>query len=200
MEHEYQHIYINTLLSLCQYVDIEFQMGKLSCKKQSSVSFLKPAIAMNLSPKYQKVVNLNRAYSAVEAAFEAALSPLGLSPEQWDVLRRLREHPGASGADIARREKVTPQAVATMLQRLEKSGLITRRASERGRVVEAYLTAQGEALLKQGDAIAEQIEAQVFSTFSQDEREQFNKSLLQCIENLEGADLPTSLQKLKLET
>lgn len=153
-------------------------------------------MTVNPSPRYQKVVNLNRAYSAVEAAFEAALSPLGLSPEQWDVLRCLREKPGASGADIARREKVTPQAVATMLQRLEKSGLITRRSSERGRVVEAYLTDQGEALLQKGDAIAEQIEAQVFSTFSQDEQEQFNKFLLRCIENIEGTDLPISLQKL----
>jgi DNA-binding MarR family transcriptional regulator len=145
-------------------------------------------IAVNSSSSYQKIVNLNRAYSAIEAAFEAALAPLGLSPEQWDILRRLREYPGASGADIARREKVTPQAVATMLQRLEKLDLITRRSSQRGRVIEAYLTVQGESLLEKGDAIAEQIETQVFSTFSQDEQEQFNLSLLQCIENLEGAD------------
>ena len=154
---------------------------------------------MNSLPNYQKIVNLNRAYSAVETAFEAALSPFGLSPAQWDVLRHLREHPGASGADIARRAKVKPQAVATMLQRLEKSRLITRRSSERGRVVEAYLTAQGEALLQKGDVIAEQIEAWVFSTFTQDEQEQFNTSLLQCIKNLESAALPTSLQKLESE-
>jgi MarR family transcriptional regulator, organic hydroperoxide resistance regulator len=147
---------------------------------------------VNPFPNYQKIVNLNRAYSAVEAAFEAALSPLGLSPEQWDVLRHLREHPGASGADIARCAKVTPQAVATMLQRLEKSGLITRRSSKRGRVVEAHLTAQGETLLQKGDEIAEKIEIQVFSTFNQDEQEQFDGLLLQCIKNLESAGLPLS--------
>jgi DNA-binding MarR family transcriptional regulator len=148
---------------------------------------------VNPSSCYQKLITLNRAYSAVESAFEAALSHLGLSPEQWDILRRLREHPGASGADIARQEKVSPQAVATMLQRLEKSGLITRRSSERGRVVEAYLTAQGETSLQKGDAIAEQIEAQVFSRFSQDEQEQLNQFLLRCIENLEDVDPPLSV-------
>jgi DNA-binding MarR family transcriptional regulator len=144
---------------------------------------------VNSSSCYQKLITLNRAYSAVESAFESALSHLGLSPEQWDILRRLREHPGAS----ARQEKVSPQAVATMLQRLEKSGLITRRSSERGRVVEAYLTAQGETSLQKGDAIAEQIEAQVFSRFSQDEQEQLNQFLLRCIENLEDADPPQSV-------
>ncbi len=154
---------------------------------------------MNSPLNYQKIVNLNRTYSAIEAAFEAALSPLGLSPEQWDVLRGLREHPGASGADIARHAKVTPQAVATMLQRLEKSGLISRRSSERGRVVEAYLTVQGESLLQKGDAIAEQIEAQVFSTFTQDEQDQFNAFLLQCIKNLGSADVSISSQTLESE-
>jgi DNA-binding MarR family transcriptional regulator len=200
MEHLYQHIYVNILFYVCQHIDIQFETAQIFRKNQSFVSLLNPAISVNSFPNYQKIVNLNRAYSAVEAAFEAALSPLGLSPEQWDVLRHLREHSGASGADIARCAKVTPQAVATMLQRLEKSRLITRRSSERGRVVEAYLTAQGEALLQKGDEIAEKIEVQVFSTFSQDEQEQFNRLLLRCIENLEGADLPISSQKLESDT
>jgi DNA-binding MarR family transcriptional regulator len=153
-----------------------------------------PPIDMSSSPSYQKLLNLYRAYASVEAAFEATLAPLGLSPAQWDILRCLREYPGASGADIARSAKVTPQAVATMLQRLEKAKLITRCASERGRVVEAYLTAQGEELLKQGDRIAEQIEAQVFSKFTQDEQEQFNQLLSRCVENLEHTDSSITLQ------
>jgi DNA-binding MarR family transcriptional regulator len=148
---------------------------------------------------YQKLLSLYRTYASVEAAFEAALAPLGLSSAQWDILRCLREHPGASGADIARSAKVTPQAVATMLQRLEKAKLILRCASERGRVVEAYLTAQGEVLLKQGDRIAEQIEAQVFTKFTQDEKEQFNQLLLRCIENLEHSDLSLTLQHSAFE-
>ncbi len=147
-----------------------------------------PSIDVNSSTSYQKLLSLYRAYASVEAAFETALAPLGLSPAQWDILRCLRECPGASGADIARSAKVTPQAVATMLQRLEKAKLIIRCASERGRVVEAYLTTQGEELLNHGDHIAKEIEAQIFSRFTQDEQEQFNQLLLRCIENLEHSD------------
>jgi DNA-binding MarR family transcriptional regulator len=150
---------------------------------QRSVCFAEPPIAVNQHPAYYKIVNLHQTYSVVDAAFDAALSPFGLSSAQWDVLRLLREHPGASGADVARCAKVTPQAVATMLQRLEKAGLITRH-SARGRVVETYLTQQGESLLKKGDRIAEQIEAQVFSGFSAEEQEQFNQYLLRCRANL----------------
>jgi DNA-binding MarR family transcriptional regulator len=188
----YCFYYVNMLI-------YDFRKLRFPAPDNSSVSFPNPAIAVNSSLNYQKIVNLNRAYSAVEAAFEAALSPLGLSPEQWDILRHLREYPGASGADIARRAKVTPQAVATMLQRLEKSELISRRPSERGRVVEAYLTAQGESVLHKGDEIAEQIEAQVFSTFTQDEQDQFNIFLLRCLKNLKSADVPISSQSLETE-
>lgn len=139
---------------------------------------------MDLSSSNLIIIRLHQAYTATEAAFDAALSTFGFSPAQWDVLRLLRGHPGASGADIARYASVTPQAVATMLQRLEKADLITRQSSEKGRAVEAYLTDQGKALLQKGDHIAEQIEAQAFSNFSPAEQQQMNDYLLRCIENL----------------
>jgi len=147
------------------------------------VRYSEPLAAVNQRPTYYKIVNLHRTYSVVEAAFDAALSNFGLSSAQWDVLRLLREQPGVSGADVARCAKVTPQAVATMLQRLEKAGLISRH-SARGRVVETYLTELGDALLKKGDRIADQIEAQAFLGFSAEEQEQFDKYLLRCSANL----------------
>lgn len=140
---------------------------------------------MNSRPSYAKILNFYRAYCAIDAAFDAALSQFGLSSAQWDVLRLLREQPGASGADIARGLNVTPQAVATMLQRLEKAGLLDRRSPARGRAFGAYLTSQGKALLQRGDCVAEEIDSQVFSTFTLEEQEHFNQALLQCIENLE---------------
>lgn len=139
---------------------------------------------MNQSANYQKLVNLYRTHAAIEDAFGAALGSFGLSSPQWETLRILREHPGASGADIARFVKVTPQAVATMLQRLEKSDLITRRSSAQGRVIEAYLTSQGEALLQEGDRVADAVQTRVFSDFDPKEQERFNEYLLRCIANL----------------
>lgn len=123
--------------------------------------------------------------AALDAAFEAALSRFGLSAAQWDTLRQLRDHRGASGADLARRVKITPQAVATMLQRLEKAQLITRREAASGRVVETYLTAQGELLLQKGEQVAEEIEARALAAFSTEDKQQFDRYLLQCIASLE---------------
>lgn len=139
-------------------------------------------------PTYRKILNLERTYLAMEAAFETALSYSGLSTAQWGILRLLREHPGASGAEIARFAKITPQAVATMLQRLEKAQLITRQAATSGRVVETYVTAQGEELLQKGDRVAAQLESQIFADFSAEEQARFNEYLLRCVANLEPPD------------
>ena len=141
---------------------------------------------VNQPTNYPKILNLYRATAVLEVVLDAALSSLGLSAAQWGTLRIVREHPGASGADIARLAFVTPQAVTTMLQRLEQAQLITRRRSSRGRVVETHLTPHGEALLSQGDRIAEKIEAHCFLNFTQQEQESFSESLLRSISNLES--------------
>ena len=72
-----------------------------------------------------------------------------------------------------------------MLQRLEKAELVTRRSAERGRAIEAYLTAKGEELLAHGERIATRVEAEVFSTFTPEERDQFNDFLVRCAENFD---------------
>lgn len=145
---------------------------------------------MEQFPTYQKILNLERTNFAIEAAFEAALAHYGLSSAQWGILRLLQENPGASGAEIARFARVTPQAVATMLQRLEKAELIIRQAATSGRVVETYLTAQGEELLEKGARVAEKIDAQVFADFSVEEQARFNEYMLRCIANIEAKQIP----------
>ena len=98
-----------------------------------------------VSPTYPQLLSIYGLYLELQSAFETALAPYGLSEPQWDTLRTLRDRPGASGADIARSTKVSPQAVATMLQRLEKAGLIERR-SVQGRMIETYLSKAGRNL------------------------------------------------------
>lgn len=75
------------------------------------------------------------------------------------------------------------------MPRLEKAELIIRQAALSGRVVETYLTAQGEELLEVGDRIAEKIEAQVFADFSVEEQARFNEYLLRCVVNIEAEKL-----------
>jgi DNA-binding MarR family transcriptional regulator len=131
-----------------------------------------------------KILNLYRTHATIEAALEAALAGVGLSVPQWGTLRILREHPGASGADVARIACVSPQAVTTMLRRLEDAELIVRSSAPHGRVVETYLTPKGETVLEQGDRLADRIEAQVFADFSPEEQQMFNVLLLRCMDSL----------------
>lgn len=141
---------------------------------------------LNQSSSSPEILNLYRAYITVESTLDAALSPLGLSTAQWSTLRIITENPGISGADIARIAIVSPQAVAAMLQRLEQAGLISCHSPSRGRSLETYLTAQGEALLQEGRQIVNEIEAKIFSDFSQHDREHLQEYLWRCIVNLGG--------------
>jgi DNA-binding MarR family transcriptional regulator len=143
----------------------------------------------NHSPAYRTLLNIANAHAAIDKMFDRELSGFGLSMEQWDILRHLSTLPGASGAEIARLAGISPQAVATMLQRMEKAELVTRRSARQGRALEAYLTTKGKELLAYGERIAIQVDAQAFSTYTPEEREQFNDLLVRCIKNFEQSEL-----------
>jgi DNA-binding MarR family transcriptional regulator len=138
-----------------------------------------------MPPDGLTLITLHRVHAAMESVINAALVEVGLSAAQWDILRLLHRSPGASGADIARYAKVTPQAVTTMLRRLEKAGLLTRRAAAKGRVVGSYLTPEGESALEKGDCIVAQVEALVNSAFTPAQQNQLLTYLGQCLNALE---------------
>jgi DNA-binding MarR family transcriptional regulator len=79
---------------------------------------------------------------------EAALARTPLTPRAAGMLEAIAVSPGTSFAEISRRLPVTPQAVAQVAARLEKSGFVERRTGERGRGVALHITAAGEAALE----------------------------------------------------
>ncbi len=131
------------------------------------------------------MITLHRVHAALDASLNAALAEVDLSAAQWDLLRYLHHCPGASGAEIARYAKVTPQAVATMLQRMEKSGLLTRRAAPKGRVVGTYLTTKGEAALAAGNRIAHQVNHWLLAGLTIEQQQQLENLLKTCQSALE---------------
>jgi DNA-binding MarR family transcriptional regulator len=133
----------------------------------------------------RKIINVYRASAVLESVLDTALAPIGLTTAQWGALRIISENPGSSGADISRFAFVSPQAAATMLQRLEQAKLITRRPPKKGRVLETYLTQRGEELLREGDNIVDETEARFFSNFTLGEQKEFNELLLRSIANLD---------------
>lgn len=101
-----------------------------------------------------------------------ALRPLGVTLVQWDALRHLHAHPGASLHDLAVLTFQTDQAFGTLAARLEARGLI-RRVSGRGRAIRPELTPEGERVFREGSVLTEQVVRESFSPLDEGEREAF---------------------------
>ncbi|MFJ9032889.1 MarR family winged helix-turn-helix transcriptional regulator [Streptomyces sp. NPDC102274] len=101
-------------------------------------------------------------------AASEALRPLNVTLVQWDALRHLRAHPGASLHDLAVLTFQTDQAFGTLAARLEARGLI-RRVAGAGRAIRPELTPEGERVFTEGREITEEVARTSFSTLGADE-------------------------------
>ncbi|HWU58369.1 MAG TPA: MarR family transcriptional regulator, partial [Microbacteriaceae bacterium] len=91
---------------------------------------------------------LKEASSALRAAMEAVLRPLGMTVTQYSCLELLAQRPGLSNSELARGAFVTRQSMNVLLQALERDGYVTRPAEAPiGKVLPARLTASGRRSL-----------------------------------------------------
>ncbi|MGH9082585.1 MAG: MarR family winged helix-turn-helix transcriptional regulator, partial [Acidimicrobiales bacterium] len=83
---------------------------------------------------------------AVRADLDAIVAAVGVTVSQFTALSVLGRHPGISGAQLARRSFVSPQAGSEMIAVLERKGL-ARRSTHEGnrRVLRIDLTPEGWA-------------------------------------------------------
>jgi MarR family transcriptional regulator, organic hydroperoxide resistance regulator len=105
------------------------------------------------------------------------------------VLMTLREEPGLSGAQLARRNSVTAQTMNGLLMPLESKGLIARRADpENARILQCYLKPKGVEVLEQGMHEAKGVFSLMLGKLSERERSEFRRILQRCIDALQGGD------------
>lgn len=105
---------------------------------------------------------LRRTEWAVQARKDQRLRPLGIAAAQYTLLISVHGDPGLTGAELARRLNVTPQAVASQVARLEERGQLERRPHPRHRhVQELHLTDAGRDSLRDADAVIVGIEEQI---------------------------------------
>lgn len=123
-----------------------------------------------MPPEDRLGLDVKRAEQALMAAKHAALKPLTVP--QYSALYALAATPGSSSAALARACLVTPQAMTVVLRNLVDLGLVTRRRHPvHGHVLETYLTAEGEAVLRRADAAAVAIERRIADSFTAEEQE-----------------------------
>lgn len=115
---------------------------------------------------------IKRLQVAHHRAATEALRQLGVTLVQWDALRHLRAHPGASLHDLAVLTFQTDQAFGTLATRLEARGFI-RRTAGRGRAIRPEITDEGTRVYLAGRELMQGVVERSFSPLDPGEREAF---------------------------
>ena len=101
-------------------------------------------------------------------AANAGLASIGVTLVQWDALRHLEQHPGASLHDLAQLTFQTDQSFGALAARMEAGGLIER-VDGPGRAVRHRLTDKGKRLREQGGQIVDRVLAVSFAPLTEPE-------------------------------
>lgn len=114
---------------------------------------------------------LKRASSALRAAMEAVLRPLGMTVTHYSCLELLAQRPGLSNSALARGVFVTRQSMNVLLHALERDGYVTRPAEAPvGKVLPTRLTARGRRSLAKATVAVRSVESRMLGGMTQDEQ------------------------------
>jgi len=133
---------------------------------------------------------LRRAWFSLNQAFRRRIAHLGITPDQFTVLRTLLE---AEGLGISQRELTEamssdPNTVASLVERMEQSGLLERTPHEKDRRAHRLrLRLQGREVYEQARQVALGLQAEVLSALPERSREQFFEDLAQVAEACRAA-------------
>src|ERR1700744_3430058 len=112
--------------------------------------------------------------AALRPEVSAALSPLRLTLPEFVCMRMLSMSPGLSSAELARLGNVSPQAMNTVLHRLENAQMVARPESvASGRALPASLTAEGRAVLKRAESAVRDPDARVLAKLPAAQQREF---------------------------
>jgi DNA-binding MarR family transcriptional regulator len=125
-------------------------------------------------------VSLARTYRLAYRRHSRALTPLGLTVSQFDVLATLFRSPagGLRMGEISDRLLVTEGNVTGLVDRLERGGLVERRADPADRRAQRVrLTAEGHALAAQAIPVVEEELDRVFAGLDAEEMRRMQRML-----------------------
>ncbi|MFH8250448.1 MarR family winged helix-turn-helix transcriptional regulator [Microbacterium sp. B2969] len=128
---------------------------------------------------------LKETASALRAAMEAVLRPLGMTVTHYSCLELLAQRPGLSNSELARGAFVTRQSMNVLLQALEREGYVTRPAAAPiGKVLPTRLTPRGRQSLEAASAAVRSVELRMLGGMTADEQAQALRILQTMIQSL----------------
>jgi DNA-binding MarR family transcriptional regulator len=114
---------------------------------------------------------MKEAFHFTRKAVDEAVRVHGVTVSQWAVLYQLAQHPGLSGAELAREMLLTPQAVHQALTILVRRGLVERTPDvDHARIFRANLTEDGRRIARRCRADSMKIQRKLLATFDAEER------------------------------
>jgi len=123
---------------------------------------------------------LRRAWYGLNQAFRRRIAHLQITPDQYTVLRTLREagRYGLTQTELARRMASDPNTIASLVERMEISGLLKRETDrEDRRARRMRLTTRGRASFEAGLLEARALQDEVTSVLPAQDRERFLQDL-----------------------
>jgi DNA-binding MarR family transcriptional regulator len=146
-----------------------------------------PGVELDTSLGY----TLKAAASALHAALEAVLRPLGMTITHYACLELLAQRPGLSNSELARGAFVTRQSMNVLLHTLEHQGLLTRPAHPpAGRALPTELTTRGRRQLTTASAAVRRVEQHMLTNLDASEQDQMRHLLTACIAALTQPPTP----------
>jgi len=123
---------------------------------------------------------LRRAWYGLNQAFRRRIAHTGVTPDQFTAMRTLSEHEatGLTQSELTKQMASDPNTIASLVERMEKSGLIERGAHEKDR--RAYrlrLKAAGKKKYQEVREVALALQTEILSNLPEERREEFLKEL-----------------------
>jgi DNA-binding MarR family transcriptional regulator len=133
---------------------------------------------------------LKRAELAVRGCVEVALTQFDLTPAQFLMLFRLRDHSELSGAALARDIGVRPQSIIGLIRPLERKGFIEREPSPaHRRILDMRLTPSGKKLLAEALRVAARVEGELLKDLDDKQLNALQDGLTKLWSRAESHDL-----------
>ena len=114
------------------------------------------------------------------------LKDTGIHPKQVPLIGLVYHREGISQKEISQALQISPPTVAVSIKRLEKAGIIERKADEKDqRLSRIYLTEEGRTVTEKARECIREKEKLLFRGFSESEICLLRRFFLQMIQNLE---------------
>ena len=129
------------------------------------------------SPERRRLpILLRRAWYGLNQAFRRRIAHIGITPDQFTALRTLLEGDpeGLVQSEMSRLMASDPNTVASLVNRMEKAGLVQRRTHETDRRANRIqIKPEGKRRYQEARKVALNLQSEILSSLSEDRKETF---------------------------